>query len=69
MHEYAEKLAERAPGDLKVVYILNAGGEACEMSMLLARLYTGNRDILSLRSGYHGMTPAARGITANVTYT
>lgn len=34
------------------------------MAMLLARIHTGNFDILSLRSAYHGMSPYTMGLTA-----
>ncbi|XP_026465017.1 alanine--glyoxylate aminotransferase 2, mitochondrial-like [Ctenocephalides felis] len=68
MHEFAEKLTARAPGNLKQCYILNTGAEAIEMALLMARLYTGRREVLSLRAGYHGMTPATRGLTAHVQF-
>lgn len=36
--------------------------------MLLARLHTGNFDILTLRNGYHGMSPYTMGLTAHSTW-
>jgi alanine-glyoxylate transaminase/(R)-3-amino-2-methylpropionate-pyruvate transaminase len=40
--EYAKELADRMPGDLKVVYFVNSGSEANDMALMLARAYTGN---------------------------
>lgn len=63
IHAYAEMLAARLPGDLKVVYFVNSGSEANDMAMLLARLYTGSFDIIALRNAYHGMSPYTMGLT------
>lgn len=32
--------------------------------MLMARLYTGNMDIIALRNAYHGMSLGTHGLTA-----
>ncbi|KAJ7538207.1 hypothetical protein O6H91_11G038500 [Diphasiastrum complanatum] len=66
--DYAEALVQRMPGDLKVVYFVNSGSEANDMAMLMARLYTGNFDIIALRNAYHGMSPATMGLTAHSTW-
>jgi len=42
-------------GDLKVVYLVNSGSEANDLALLMARLYTGNHDVIALRNAYHGM--------------
>ncbi|KAF5276705.1 hypothetical protein FQR65_LT16232 [Abscondita terminalis] len=68
IHEYAEKLTDKLPGDLKVVYFVNSGSEANDLAILLARLYTGNFEIISLRNGYHGMTCQVMSLTANSAY-
>lgn len=36
--------------------------------MLMARLHTGNFDIISLRNAYHGMTNHTMGVTAHSTW-
>lgn len=36
--------------------------------MLMARLYTGNFDIISLRNAYHGASPYTLGLTAHGTW-
>src|SRR5476649_1529803 len=60
--EYAEKLAAKMPGDLKVCYFVNSGSEANDLAMLMARLSTGNYDAIALRNGYHGGSPASMGL-------
>ena len=48
--EYAQKLAAKMPGDLKVLYFVNSGSEANDLALLMARLYTGNYDMIALRN-------------------
>jgi 4-aminobutyrate aminotransferase len=52
--ELAEKVAEVVPGRLRKSYFTNSGTEADETAMVLARIYTGNIEIISLRHAYHG---------------
>eukprot|EP00898_Chlorokybus_atmophyticus_P002673 jgi/Chlat1/3406/Chrsp23S03737 len=66
--DYAEALAARMPGDLKVCYFVNSGSEANDMAMLMARIYTGNYDIIALRNAYHGMSVGTMGLTAHHTW-
>ena len=53
---FARKLAEHMPGGsgLSVSYFTNSGSEANELAVLMAREFTGNSDVISLRNGYHG---------------
>lgn len=62
--DFAEALASKMPGDLKVVFFTNSGTEANELAMMVARLYTGSHDIISLRNAYHGNAAATMGATA-----
>ncbi|KAL8038997.1 hypothetical protein ABFX02_10G006800 [Erythranthe guttata] len=62
--DFAEALASKLPGDLKVVFFTNSGTEANELAMMMARLYTGSHDIISLRNAYHGNAAATMGATA-----
>ncbi|XP_068641799.1 alanine--glyoxylate aminotransferase 2 homolog 3, mitochondrial-like [Aristolochia californica] len=62
--DFAEALASKLPGDLKVVFFTNSGTEANELAMMIARLYTGCNDIISLRNAYHGNAAATMGATA-----
>ncbi|XP_039606449.1 alanine--glyoxylate aminotransferase 2, mitochondrial isoform X1 [Polypterus senegalus] len=63
LHEYCEKLAALFPEPLKSVYLTNSGSEANDLAMLLARLYTGNFDIITFRGAYHGGSPHSVGLT------
>ncbi|KAL5709822.1 glycine transaminase [Ranunculus cassubicifolius] len=62
--EFAQALASKMPGDLKVVFFTNSGTEANELAMMMARLYTGSNDIVSLRNAYHGNAAGTMGATA-----
>lgn len=62
IHEYAKKLTDKLPGDLKVCYFVNSGSEANDLAILMARAYTGAYDIINLRNSYHGTSPTTLGI-------
>ena len=62
---FAEKLASKLPGDLKVCYFVNSGSEATDLALLMARLYTGNYDIIALRNAYHGGNASGMAVTAH----
>ena len=68
IHEYARRLTATLPGNLKVCYFVNSGSEANDMAMMMARVYTGNYDVLALRNAYHGMSPYTMGLTAHSTW-
>ncbi|KAF2904697.1 hypothetical protein ILUMI_01479 [Ignelater luminosus] len=68
IHEYAERLTQKLPGNLKVVYFVNSGSEANDLAILLARAHTNNFEIISLRNGYHGMSCQTMSLTANSLY-
>jgi len=68
---FAEELAATMPtrasdGDKDiewVVHFTNSGSEAVDLAMTMARAYTGNLDLLALRTAYHGPTASAQSIT------
>ncbi len=62
---YAEMLAGRLPGDLSVCYFVNSGSEANDLALLLARLYSGNYDVVALRNAYHGGSASTMQLTAH----
>ncbi|CAH9117570.1 unnamed protein product [Cuscuta epithymum] len=66
--DFAEALASKMPGDLKVVFFTNSGTEANELALLMARLYTGCQDIVSIRNGYHGNASSTMSATAQSNY-
>src|ERR687897_440245 len=64
----AEKLASKRPPGLDVSYFVNSGSEANDLAITLARLHTGNTDVIALRNGYHGGSPSAMGLTSPYTW-
>ena len=66
--EYAQKLAEKMPGDLKICYFVNSGSEANDLALLMARAYTGNYDVIALRNAYHGGNSLTMGLTSHRTW-
>ncbi|KAK4749524.1 hypothetical protein SAY87_026973 [Trapa incisa] len=62
--DFAEALAAKMPGNLKVVFFTNSGTEANELAMMIAKLYTGCHDIISIRNSYHGNAAGTMGATA-----
>ena len=66
--EYARELAAKMPGELKVCYFVNSGSEANDLALLMARVYTGNYDVIALRNAYHGGNAVTMGLTAHRTW-
>jgi len=66
--QYAEKLASKMPGDLKICYFVNSGSEANDLALLMARLFTGNYDVIALRNAYHGGNASGMSVTAHSTW-
>src|SRR5450432_2222379 len=66
--QFAEKLASKMPGDLKVCYFVNSGSEASDLALLMARAYSGNFDMIALRNSYHGGNSSGMGLTAHSTW-
>jgi alanine-glyoxylate transaminase / (R)-3-amino-2-methylpropionate-pyruvate transaminase len=60
----AKKLASKMPKGLDVTYFTNSGGEADELAILMARMYTGNQDVIAVRHGYHGGSAGTMALTA-----
>lgn len=65
---YATALADKMPGNLKVVYFVNSGSEANDLAILMARAYTQNYDVVALRNAYHGGSAGTMGLTAHSTW-
>jgi len=61
--QYAKRLAEHMPGELKVSYFTNSGSEANDLALLTSRMATGHFDVISLRHGYHGGSQTVMGLT------
>jgi len=64
----AKKLAAKMPSGLDVCYFVNSGSEANDLAISMARLYTGNYDVVALRNAYHGGSPGSSGLTSHHTW-
>ncbi|XP_050546982.1 alanine--glyoxylate aminotransferase 2, mitochondrial isoform X2 [Daktulosphaira vitifoliae] len=64
LYEYVEKLVSTMPNHINTVYLVNSGSEANQLALQLARLYTGNQDIISIQNCYHGVSGTLHGLTA-----
>lgn len=65
---FAQELAAKMPGDLKVCYFVNSGSEANDLAITMARAATGNYDAIALRNAYHGGSPGAMALTSHNTW-
>src|SRR3954468_640737 len=54
--------------DKGVCYFTNSGGEANDLAILMARVKTGNYDVIALRNAYHGMSSFTMGLSALSTW-
>ncbi|HNM86602.1 MAG: aspartate aminotransferase family protein [Mycobacterium sp.] len=63
--EAARLIAERTPGDLDHVFFTNAGADAVEHAVRMARLHTGRYKVLSRYRSYHGGTDTAINLTGD----
>ncbi len=60
----AKEIVNKLPSDGDwVVHFVNSGSEAIDLATMLARLYTGNTEILALRHSYHGLQFSAMAAT------
>jgi alanine-glyoxylate transaminase/(R)-3-amino-2-methylpropionate-pyruvate transaminase len=61
---FAQELTGRMPGNADwVAHFVNSGAEAIDLAQLMARLYTGNFELLALRNAYHGLHFSAMSLT------
>jgi taurine--2-oxoglutarate transaminase len=63
--EAARLIVERTPGDLNRVFFTNAGADAVEHAIRMARLHTGRYKVLSRYRSYHGGTDTAINLTGD----
>ena len=61
--EAARKVIEVAPDNMGKVFFTNAGAEANENAIKIARMYTGRNKIFSRYRSYHGATYGAANLT------
>jgi len=61
---FAEELVSTFPaGEEWVAHFVNSGSEANDLALLMARVYTGNYEMLALRNSYHGLHFGAMNLT------
>jgi taurine---2-oxoglutarate transaminase len=63
--EAARLIAQRTPGDLNRVFFTNAGADAVEHAVRMARLHTGRYKVLARYRSYHGGTDTAVNLTGD----
>ncbi|BBH69127.1 aspartate aminotransferase family protein [Actinoplanes sp. OR16] len=61
--DLARRLAESLPEPLEKVLLLTTGAESNEAAIRMAKLVTGNHEVISFGRSWHGMTQAAAGAT------
>jgi alanine-glyoxylate transaminase/(R)-3-amino-2-methylpropionate-pyruvate transaminase len=61
---HAKALAAKMPNGLDTSYFVNSGSEANDIAIQMARLHTGNFDVIAVRNAYHGGSPTAQGLTS-----
>jgi 4-aminobutyrate aminotransferase-like enzyme len=66
MVEFAERLAALLPDPLDSVFLVSTGSEANEVALRLIRAATGSRDVLAVRSAYHGWTTGTDEISTSL---
>ncbi len=64
----AERLAQITPGKLKKSFFTNSGTEADETAVMLAKIHTGQQEIICLRHGYSGRSLLNVNMTAHSNY-
>jgi len=66
--DLAKYLASVLPDQLSNVYFVNSGSEAIEGALKLAKRYTGRREIIAFRQGYHGSSHGALSVMGDEQY-
>jgi 4-aminobutyrate aminotransferase-like enzyme len=64
----AEKIAQITPGEISQSFFTNSGTEANETAIQLARIHTGNYEVVALRHGYSGRSQLAQSLTGHGTW-
>ena len=56
INQLAGELIETLPEKLNVLHFVNSGSEANELAVRMAKIATGEKDIIASEAGYHGST-------------
>lgn len=66
--KYAKALSGFLPEKLDNIYFTNSGTEATEGALKLAKRFTGRRNIVCFKNGYHGSTQGSLSVMGDETY-
>ncbi|MDH5491703.1 MAG: aspartate aminotransferase family protein [Myxococcales bacterium] len=66
--ELAERLAKVTPGALEKSFFTASGTEADETAVMMAQVFTGRMELITLRHGYSGRSALAQAMTAHSPY-
>jgi 4-aminobutyrate aminotransferase-like enzyme len=66
MVRFAERLTALLPAPLDTVFLVSTGSEANDLALRLIRIATGQKDVLSVRSAYHGWTTATDEVSTSL---
>src|SRR5258708_32587044 len=58
----AEQLTKLVPASLAKVILVNTGGEANEVALRLAKMYTGRFEMVGLTRSWHGLQAGVRSL-------
>ncbi|ROS05525.1 taurine--2-oxoglutarate transaminase [Sinobacterium caligoides] len=61
----AKLIADRTPGDLNKVFFTNAGSDAVEHAVRIAKISTGRSKVLTMHKSYHGATAGSLSLTGD----
>lgn len=61
--DLAERLSKFMPAPLEKSFFLNTGSESTEAAIKMAKLYTGNFEIVAFAASYHGLTQGSGSAT------
>ena len=62
--DFASELLSTFPPKLCVVHFVNSGSEAVELALRMARIHTGQKDMIAIELAYHGNTQACIDISS-----
>jgi 4-aminobutyrate aminotransferase-like enzyme len=66
MVRFSERLVQLLPDHLDTVFLVSTGSEANEVALRLIRAATGAKDVVTVRSAYHGWTTATDEISTSM---
>ncbi|MGC9554061.1 MAG: aminotransferase class III-fold pyridoxal phosphate-dependent enzyme, partial [Thermoplasmatota archaeon] len=65
---FLKEIGPMMPPGLDHFYWQNSGGEAVDKCLKFAKAYTGTRDVIAFKNGFHGRTHGAVAVTWNRAY-